>query len=419
MIDIPWPKYYFQFINLFNFINLDFLPWNTLSCLQLFTFYHKLKLFTLVPLIIIFLVYLIYLLPRYYIKYLKHRRYQLKAGKNSPIDSLIISFDYKLERRKFWKIILFTLFLIYPLVSAMIFKFFICIEVNEVLYLQIDMSIECYDDLWFNQLYYVLTMIVIYPLGIPLFFYYFLNRYYQQHRLHDLEIKMQLGFLYEAYQTQYWWFELIEMSYKLLMSSFISFLPFDYQMKTAIMLTILYLIYHLYTMPYLRSSDDRLQLLSLIEIFLLITVAHLIVTLGVNYDNDANTIMVLSIILITLTSSVFIAFLILSIQSIDRMIYKYISQNKEKQSEKGYSWMYRCCQGWYTITHVCFKQYYQYKRRKKVLKSNTQVKIQMEELQQQYKEMTNDQLFEHNQREIQHWNKTIKDWIIKNDTLVD
>jgi hypothetical protein len=67
---------------------------------------------------------------------------------NDPVSRLKRKLDFKIERRKFWKIVLFTLFLIYPSVSATILRFFVCRDVNGVWLLNEDFSIQCYDDEW-------------------------------------------------------------------------------------------------------------------------------------------------------------------------------------------------------------------------------------------------------------------------------
>jgi hypothetical protein len=32
IIDIPWPTYYQDFINVFTILNLDFVPWQSIGC---------------------------------------------------------------------------------------------------------------------------------------------------------------------------------------------------------------------------------------------------------------------------------------------------------------------------------------------------------------------------------------------------
>jgi hypothetical protein len=32
VVEVPWPAYYRSFLDLFSFVNLDFLPWQSLGC---------------------------------------------------------------------------------------------------------------------------------------------------------------------------------------------------------------------------------------------------------------------------------------------------------------------------------------------------------------------------------------------------
>jgi hypothetical protein len=60
-------------------------------------------------------------------------------------------------------------------------------------------------------------------IGMPFIFWMVLRRYRQ--RLHEPEVRIQVGFLYEAYQLDAWWFELIDMLHKLAVTSLLAFLP--------------------------------------------------------------------------------------------------------------------------------------------------------------------------------------------------
>jgi hypothetical protein len=59
--------------------------------------------------------------------------------------------------------------------------------------------------------------------GIPAVFLYFLHKY--RKRLREPGVRVQLGFLYEAYTPNLWYFEVVDMLYKLIMTSLIGFIP--------------------------------------------------------------------------------------------------------------------------------------------------------------------------------------------------
>ena len=95
--------------------------------------------------------------------------------------------------------------------------------------------------------------ILVYPVGIPLFLLYTLYSY--RERLMEPGVRVQIGFLYEvricdlsrsaacvirspplalclaqAYNTDLWWFEMVDMIHKLSMTCILFFWPPGYQM---------------------------------------------------------------------------------------------------------------------------------------------------------------------------------------------
>ena len=50
-------------------------------------------------------------------------------------------------------------------------------------------------------------MIIVYPIGVPAFFFVMLYRY--RKRLDEIGIRAQLGFLYDAYTRDMWFFEMV------------------------------------------------------------------------------------------------------------------------------------------------------------------------------------------------------------------
>jgi len=89
-------------------------------------------------------------------------------------------------------------------------------------------------------------------------------------RLNETGVRAQLGFLYDAYQRDLWYFELIDMLHKLLVTSIVAFFPPLAQMAVAMVIVCVYLMILLVTRPYIRKGDDRLHLFAQIEIFLLL-----------------------------------------------------------------------------------------------------------------------------------------------------
>ena len=71
-------------------------------------------------------------------------------------------------------------------------------------YVRADLNQNCYDDVWYSHLPFMIFMLLLYPIGAPVFIGWKL--YSSRHVLHSAETKLELGFLYEAYQPQFWSF---------------------------------------------------------------------------------------------------------------------------------------------------------------------------------------------------------------------
>ena len=78
----------------------------------------------------------------------------------TPLDACttyLTPFDYFSSRRMFTKLVLFTFFLLYPLVSRTVLSIFVCTTVQDAnqenqTYLVEDFTIHCYDHRWYSYL---------------------------------------------------------------------------------------------------------------------------------------------------------------------------------------------------------------------------------------------------------------------------
>jgi len=70
---------------------------------------------------------------------------------------------------------LFFLFLIYPNVSSTIMKYYKCTEVGSTFYLDIDARVICGSDEWMWHAYIGAGAVLLYPVGVPVFFFVLLN----------------------------------------------------------------------------------------------------------------------------------------------------------------------------------------------------------------------------------------------------
>jgi len=226
----------------------------------------------------------------------------------------------KRVRRIMWKLVLFTLFLIYPGVSADVLGMLVCKDINGTSYLLADFSIHCGSPEWLTYIGPTIAMIFIYPIGVPAFFFAMLWRY--RHRLEESGVRLQLGFLYAGYNADIWWFEMVDMANKLILTSVLSFFPFNLQLPFGMAFVLAYSMIILLTEPYLSSGDDRLALLANVEIFLVIMASYILNFQGQQVLDPVINVL-LSILFIAMTVTIMIAFLWLSARSAYRWLKQY------------------------------------------------------------------------------------------------
>jgi len=195
--------------------------------------------------------------------------------------------------------------LLYPGLSSRVLGYFWCRDIDGVSYNMSQMTIMCTDHRYLTFLPYAIVMTFVYPIGVPLFFFWLLYR--NRNRLDRYETVLSLGFLYEAYSLEVWWFEMADMAHKLFMSSIVVFFPPDAQMPVAIVVTILYTNTLLIKKPYVRWGDDSMHLLTQVEIFIFCVVGN---TLRATSDQSLteSVNIALSFVLIGLSTIVVFSF---------------------------------------------------------------------------------------------------------------
>jgi len=299
-LQINYPPLFLKIINYFNPANLDFVSFTSADCVSsaingYFTFFTWL----LTPVGLIVLLFACFLAPHY-----------CKSGRTEAMD--------KRRRRETYRLVMYTFFLVFPSVCNSTFGIFMCKEVEGIHYLVNDFSLLCFDERWTYVSYFAYAGIIVYPIGIPAFFYIMLRRYRYgksgANRLQEKGIRAQLGFLYDCYETRVWWFEMLDMWHKLAMTSLISFFPFKFQLAMGTVVLMLYLSCLLIIDPYIRTGDDRLHLVAQVELLLLLMAgncfqADVVPTDSINF--------VLTIVLLAMVF-LFVGWFILSVSSVVR-----------------------------------------------------------------------------------------------------
>lgn len=124
---------------------------------------------------------------------------------------------------------LIYMFVIYPGISAATMNLFDCDYFeNDTGFLKVDYKVDCYSHEYNVFLLYVAICVIIYPLGFPLLFFWLL---YPQRELLELpredgnlpESIQYLAPLAEDYEPWCWWYEVVECSRKVVLTSLSTF----------------------------------------------------------------------------------------------------------------------------------------------------------------------------------------------------
>jgi hypothetical protein len=207
------------------------------------------------------------------------------------------------SKMSFWKLLLYSLFLIYPGVSSTILRIYICKSIDRQDYLLADLRVRCHTDTWNLYTFASLPLILLYPIGIPAFFFLLLRS--NRAMMHDKRIVAQLGFLYAGYTAHCWWFELADTFHKLMVTSVLAFFPYVAQLPVGMVIVTLYLVLLLALNPYLRRTDDLFHIICQVEILLILQVAYVFASLPSGSAYSTQDDIVISLALIAVTMAVF------------------------------------------------------------------------------------------------------------------
>jgi len=174
-----------------------------------------------------------------------------------------------------------------------------------------------------------ILVILIYPIGIPALFFYILWR--NRGRLQAPHIRLQYGFLYDAYTEQMWWFELMDMFNKLFLTSILAFFPSTAQIQVGMVWIVIYIMIILIMQPYLRKGDDRLALICQCALFVLMLMALILTSPQKDYDATTDTLLSTLCIGITIF---FVMCFIFQTTNVIRKIWYRRALERLKQQEK-------------------------------------------------------------------------------------
>jgi len=314
-LEIEWPEQLENFIAEFNFFNLEIFTGAATECAVDTTYYTKFWLMCAAPPVLIVALLFGYLLPAYFNK---------KTRVLHPDEKKV---QRKAARQQFWRLVIFTLFLFYPTVSSTILRTFVCMDVDGTSFLRTDFSVTCDTARHAAHRRMAFVLILIYPVGVPLFFFVMILRYYLQNRLENNGVRTEVGLLYDGYERKYCFFEMLDMAHKLILTSLLALFPYEWQMPFGMFAAALYMAAIMFGKPFIRKADDRLQVLAQAELMLYLLAGH-IFNKRVPKDSYIDPVMTVCLI------SGFIGFLVYVVTTSLKSGKKIMWENKESPASK-------------------------------------------------------------------------------------
>lgn len=196
MVNVVYPNVYHKFLEVVNLINLNLGFTLSFSCVVETDFYQQLLLATIVPILVLAALTVTYAISR-------------QRNGHSPE-------GLRDAKHKHLSIALFIMFIVYSSVSYTIFQTFVCETLDDsVSYLKADYSLVCDTDAHTAYEAYAALMILVYPIGIPAAFAWWLGSH--RHQLvkvkpgaENLESLKPMASLWAAYKPHRYYYEVSE-----------------------------------------------------------------------------------------------------------------------------------------------------------------------------------------------------------------
>jgi hypothetical protein len=215
VMDVSMPLRFSEFISIGAIVNLDFFSSAGVACTKSYDFIDYLLVMTLAPPAILLLLYVLYLLQT---STCCHR---------GEADAIKKQRQHKLVSSYLTVALMFLSFVL-PGICIYIFQTFVCVDLDShdlvsgsQKYLSSDYSISCASDRYLWGYSYAIAMVFVYPVGVPLFYFYLMyrKRHILLHRNdpppveiseEDLSSIEPLAFLFDDYAPEFWYWEIIE-----------------------------------------------------------------------------------------------------------------------------------------------------------------------------------------------------------------
>lgn len=207
-----------------------------------YSFFVKLLIFALLPLLIALVSWAVWSVQKCWKKL---KEFEI----NKAIATMVIS-----------------LFIIHPNIVQYMFNDFNCQDVDGTPRVQVDLSIVCYSRVHSFWSYSIaVPSIIVWGLGIP--FFALILMYRERHQLTAITTKEKFGFLYNGYQQEMFYWEILIMYRKIALifiSVFMQSQGVITQAMLVFLLMILFLILNMRKKPFVSLTINDLETISLL-----------------------------------------------------------------------------------------------------------------------------------------------------------
>jgi len=215
--------------------------------------------------------------------------------------------QFRRLRRMYLFLFMLLTFIILPGVSVCIFDAFTCFDIDDAdgtlkdiglptRFLRADVNIDCDSNYYLVAKTWAIAMIFVYPIGIPLFYLYILyinRRAIRARNVYDDDADQiisnedselddnphnnklfishnEIKFLFKNYKPQYWYWEVVETSRRLLLTGVLAVIQAGtfYQIVSGILFSLVFLTLQAHFQPFLNENDDTVQEFAQLQVLL-------------------------------------------------------------------------------------------------------------------------------------------------------
>jgi hypothetical protein len=348
VLDLSYPSVYSAIVSPFSFFNLRISDASATSCsVMRYDYIDHLIVDTLYPLGTCLCLFLLYLLHMTYLTYFSQGTTTTHTTAASTSSRAFLHRKRSISSYYLTVLIMF-LYVCLPGISTSIFRTYPCQDVDpdnsqegESEYMRSDYSISCSSDRYLFGVYWATVMIIIYPIGVPLLFFCLLYRQkeaiinrphltsslsalnydepqsqpqpqpsslspssslWKSNSSQDSEIILRpLRVLYASYVPTFWYWEIFETYFRLLLTGFLVLVSQGSTLQIIIGILNILLFLQLYNsyQPYLNKSYQFLKTLTIWQVYFVLFISLLLRCDVVQRSNPALAVVIVLVILMS------------------------------------------------------------------------------------------------------------------------